>query len=108
MSNVSEVDVDVEDSAFLTMGIQSSSKSEIIVSLSMDFVRRDSHRTCFAIGDLGTLTWDALSGLINLYDPSLGRWLLHIKVLIQMCRAINSNLITLYLIRRNPMIHTVI
>ena len=77
LSNISELDVDVEDSAFLTMGIQSSFNSEIIVSLTMDFVRRDSHRTCCAIGDRGTLSWDGISGLTNLYDSSLRRWLIH-------------------------------
>ena len=77
LSNISDLDVDVEDSAFLTMGICSISNHETIVSLTMDFVRRDSHRTCCAIGDRGTLIWDGLSGLTNLYDPSLGRWLIH-------------------------------
>ena len=59
------------------MGIKNSSNSETVVSLSMDFVRRDCHRTCSAIGDRGTLVWDALSGLTNLYDSSLGRWVSH-------------------------------
>ena len=72
---VSNLEINVEDSAFLLLGIKTQSGSEIVVSLILDFVRRDSHRSCCVIGTQGTLLWDGLSSSTKYYDANQRNWI---------------------------------
>ncbi len=71
----SELEIDVEDSAFITLKFASSSGHPgPVASLCMDFVRHDTTRTCVAIGDAGTLRWNALDGVVELWKVSASEW----------------------------------
>jgi len=75
VGNCSDLDVDVEDFAAITMGVRSSfQKREIVTTLGMDFFRRDTQRVCIAIGDKGSLSWNAMTGKVEKFSPEEGRW----------------------------------
>ena len=40
----------------------------LVVSMTLDFVRHDQTRRCFAIGDRGTLVWDGILGTVTLHS----------------------------------------
>ena len=71
----SDLEIDVEDSAFITLQF-ASSKDEPgpVVSLCMDFVRHDTARTCVVIGSLGTLRWKALDGKVEYWKEGSTEW----------------------------------
>ena len=72
VSRQSDLDIDVEDTASLLMEIDGPVENKsIIASLNMDFVRHDTTRNCYAIGDKGTLSWDGISGMVQYY-PVMG------------------------------------
>lgn len=71
----SSLEVDVEDTAHVTMGFRPAGREPALVAaLSMDFVRHDTTRTCTIIGESGTLRFDAIAGTIELFDPIAGGW----------------------------------
>ena len=45
-----------------------------VAQLGMDFLRRDTTRTCTAIGAHGSLRWDAVAGRVDHFDPERGVW----------------------------------
>jgi predicted dehydrogenase len=45
-----------------------------VAQLGMDFLRRDTMRTCTAIGAAGSLRWDAVAGRVDYFDPRHGAW----------------------------------
>jgi predicted dehydrogenase len=68
VSKQSDLDIDVDDTASLLMEIDGPVENKsIIASLNMDFIRHDTTRTCYAIGDKGTLSWDGISGMVQYY-----------------------------------------
>ena len=75
LATKSELELDVEDSVHLTLGIeQKSSRKTLIATLNMDFIRRDSIRECQAVCEFGTIKWDGLENQISIYDSSLNKW----------------------------------
>lgn len=64
------LEIDVEDSAMLQIGFASGP----VAQLGMDFLRRDTTRTCTALGAEGSLRWDAVAGRVEHFDPEAGRW----------------------------------
>ena len=66
----SALEIDVEDSAMLQLGFTSGP----VAQLGMDFLRRDTTRTCTALGAEGSLRWDAVAGRVDHFDPEAGRW----------------------------------
>jgi predicted dehydrogenase len=75
LSKQSNLDIDVEDTAILTMGISSSNfDREILCNVNLDFVRHDPARSCTVIGENGTVKWDGLKGNINLFSRSSEIW----------------------------------
>ena len=71
----SELEVDVEDSAYLIMGISPNDNSEIITSiLAMDFIRHDNTRQCVVIGEKGSLKLDLIEGNVQKLDISKNKW----------------------------------
>lgn len=71
----SMLEIDVEDTAHLTLGfLPSSDSSQLVAGLTMDFVRRDPTRQCTAIGDAGSLRCDALLGTVALYRADANGW----------------------------------
>ena len=75
VSKQSNLEIDVEDLAQLNMGIKGRTNgSQIFCSLVLDFIRRDQTRQCYAIGEIGTLRWDGISGKVDVYKDSLSGW----------------------------------
>lgn len=71
----SKLEIDVEDSAYLTMTFSSKESNEgPTASLCMDFIRHDTTRTCTAIGENGTLKWNALTGVVELWEENADGW----------------------------------
>lgn len=69
VSRQSDLDIDVDDTASLLMEIDGPMENKsIIASLNMDFIRHDTTRNCYAIGDKGTLSWDGVNGMVQ-YCP---------------------------------------
>lgn len=72
---VSSLDIDVEDTALVTIGIQGDSAvTQVVGQLSLDFARRDRTRTVTAVCEAGTLRWDGVAGTVETYDSSESRW----------------------------------
>ena len=75
LSRQSGLDVDVEDTAHLTLGFAPSvGGHQLIGSLNLDFIRHDSTRLCTAIGEYGSLCWNGLTGEVVLYKSCEKEW----------------------------------
>jgi predicted dehydrogenase len=66
----SELEIDVEDCVMLNAGFVGGPVAQV----GMDFLRRDATRRCTAIGELGTLYWDAGEGAVSRFDPEREEW----------------------------------
>jgi predicted dehydrogenase len=70
----SSLEIDVEDTALVTIGIDGGQAStQVVGQLSLDFVRRDKTRTVTAVCEGGTLRWDGIAGTVAVYDASESR-----------------------------------
>lgn len=75
LARTSTLDVDVEDTAHLTLGLDYSTRdSQPICMLSMDFVRHDATRSCIAFGEKGVLRWNGLSGEVAFLEVGQTEW----------------------------------
>ena len=75
LSKQSNLEIDVEDMARITMGIKpKDSGNQIICSLDIDFIRKDQTRQCLAIGETGTLRWDGISGKVDVNNATSNGW----------------------------------
>jgi predicted dehydrogenase len=72
----SSMDIDVEDTVHLLLGIASrhEARSEAVASLSLDLIRHDATRVCTAIGDAGTLRWTHSSGVVEYFPAGGSAW----------------------------------
>lgn len=75
LSKQSALNIDVEDTVHLTLGF---SRAEImgtlIGTLNIDFIRHDTTRFCIAIGELGSLRWNGLTGMVEIYEAGANNW----------------------------------
>lgn len=72
---VSDLEIDVEDVAYLTIGFGGPGGAKWPVAmLAMDFVRHDTTRQCTVVGDKGTLRWDAIAGTVTVFDADSKGW----------------------------------
>jgi len=75
LSQQSELEIDVEDSANLTMGfLPNIGGRQLIGTLNLDLIRHDHTRACTAIGEKGTLRWNGLTGEVDLYEEDATSW----------------------------------
>ncbi len=74
ISKQSNLDIDVEDSANIILGLGNNKKGELIASLNMDFIRHDTTRKCFVIGEGGTLLWDGVLGKVEYFAKGDDDW----------------------------------
>ncbi|MCB1099204.1 MAG: Gfo/Idh/MocA family oxidoreductase [Verrucomicrobiae bacterium] len=75
LSKQSHFDIDVEDTAHLTIGFSPAEGGrQLIGVLSMDLVRQDHCRVCTAIGDKGTLRWNGLTGVVDSFPGDSSSW----------------------------------
>jgi predicted dehydrogenase len=75
----SSLEIDVEDSAFLTLGIVNKNNPNLVANLSMDFIRQDKRRNCVVVGDKGTLKWDGINQEVSLLKKDETIWTILFK-----------------------------
>lgn len=69
------LDVDVEDCVHLTLRFADRAGIRApVAQVNVDFVRRDTVRRCVAIGERGTLEWDAVQGTVRHFDGDTRTW----------------------------------
>ena len=71
----SSLEIDVEDSAFLTLGIENKVNPNLVANLSMDFIRHDIQRNCIVIGESGTLKWDGIIQQVSILKQGERSWI---------------------------------
>jgi predicted dehydrogenase len=72
----SDLDIDVEDSAYLILGFNSNEfGNDQGASLNLDFIRHDTTRRCIVIGDKGTLCWNGVEGTVNFFPSFEKEWI---------------------------------
>jgi len=75
LSQQSSLAIDVEDTAHLIIGfLPEDTNKQPIGVLSMDFIRHDTTRICTAIGDAGTLRWNGVTGVVELFKLEAKEW----------------------------------
>ena len=75
LTRQSELEIDVEDSAHLTLGFEANSAGhQIVANLNLDFIRHDRTRSCTAICETGTIRWDGTNGTVNVYEQNSDNW----------------------------------
>ena len=67
---LSDLDLDVEDTAALVLRFESGAIGEI----HLDYVQRDYSRSCTIIGDGGTIRCDLALAQTSVYTAAVGRW----------------------------------
>lgn len=70
----SGLEIDVEDTAHLVLGFQSAGALAPVASVNLDFIRHDTTRRCVAIGENGSLTWDAVKGTVEACFKGNAEW----------------------------------
>ena len=68
------LEIDVEDTALLTLGFAAADGASLVATLGMDLLRHDTTRCCTAIGEAGTLRWDAITGRVELFEKGGSAW----------------------------------
>jgi predicted dehydrogenase len=75
LSKQSALEIDVEDTAHLTLGFNGvEGAGALIGTLNLDFIRHDTTRLCTAIGELGSLRWNGLTGVVELFKAGESNW----------------------------------
>jgi len=75
LSRQSSLEIDVEDTAHLTVGFTSNSNGgQLIGTINLDFIRHDTTRLCTAIGETGSLRWNGLTGVVELFEAGAKEW----------------------------------
>jgi predicted dehydrogenase len=75
LSKQSTLEIDVEDSAHLTLGfLQNQEGTQLIGTLNLDFIRHDTTRICTVIGESGSLRWDGILGRVDLFQEGSTDW----------------------------------
>ena len=75
LTRQSALEIDVEDNAHLILGfVSTDDKCQLIGTVNLDFIRHDKTRSCTAIGENGTLRWNGLTGVVELYEAGANEW----------------------------------
>lgn len=71
----SVLEIDVEDTVHLILGFHGlTDRGPLVASLDIDFIRHDTVRLCTAIGEAGSLRWNALESKVEFYEPGGTAW----------------------------------
>jgi len=73
LARQSDLDIDVEDTAHLTLGFGEQGRP-LLAALTLDFIRHDTTRQCTIIGEMGSLRWNAISGSVEHYPAGSSAW----------------------------------
>lgn len=71
----SDLEIDVEDTAHLILGFAPDATGRLpVATVSLDFIRQDATRSCTAIGELGSLRWNGLTGQVAAMPTGNRAW----------------------------------
>lgn len=71
----SSLEINVEDTAHLILGFSRNSRGhELVATLNLDCIRHDTTRSCTAIGELGSLLWDGIAGVVYQRSNGASEW----------------------------------
>lgn len=71
----SALEIDVEDTVHLVLGFRELNQGRpLVASVDIDFIRHDTTRNCTAIGETGSLRWNAMGGKVEFYPASGTEW----------------------------------
>lgn len=71
----SGLEIDVEDTAHLILGfVPEPGTVPVMAALNMDCIRHDTTRTCTAIGERGSLRWNAATGSVEVFEQGGNAW----------------------------------
>jgi predicted dehydrogenase len=72
---ISDLEIDVEDYAKINMGYSGSyGESDMICSVSLDFFRKNSTRSCNVICANGSIKWDGINGTVSINNEKTKGW----------------------------------
>lgn len=75
VGRTSDLDIDVDDTALITLGYQSSGPaSPLVGTVALDFVRRDRTRSVTAVCEEVTLRWDGIAGRVEVLRVGGTEW----------------------------------
>ncbi len=75
LSKQSNLDIDVEDTAHITLGFEAGPDAHYLIGVvNLDFIRHDAIRICIAIGEKGSLRWNALTGEVDIFEVDVKEW----------------------------------
>ena len=75
LSRQSSLEIDVEDTAHLILGFAPAADgNKLIGTVNLDFIRHDTTRLCTAIGEKGSLRWNGLTGVVELFEVGAKEW----------------------------------
>ena len=71
LSKQSMLDIDVEDNVNIIIAFKNTN---LVASLSLDFIRHDKVRMCHVIGEKGSLRWNGLNDQVDLFEANSDGW----------------------------------
>ena len=75
LSQQSKLEINVEDTAHLILGFSSMIDGfQLIGTVNLDFIRHDTTRLCTAIGENGSLRWNGLTGVVDIFEAGSSEW----------------------------------
>ncbi|MEK7248656.1 MAG: Gfo/Idh/MocA family oxidoreductase, partial [Chloroflexota bacterium] len=75
LSRQGTLEIDVEDSAHLVLRFASvDNQMPLLATLNMDFLRHDTTRGCTVIGETGSLRWNAITGVVDVFEAGSTGW----------------------------------
>jgi len=75
LTQQSDLEIDVEDTAHLFLGFGANgTERPLVASVNLDFIRQDTTRLCTAIGKLGSLRWNGITGTLELWALGAQDW----------------------------------
>ena len=75
LSKQSKLEIDVEDTAHIILKFkQKENNTNLVASLSLDFIRHDKVRSCHVMGEKASLKWNGLTGDIDLFKSNNSEW----------------------------------
>jgi len=75
LTQQSDLEIDVEDSANLILGfVAKGTERPLVATVNLDFIRQDTTRSCTAIGKIGSLRWNGITGTVELWACGTHGW----------------------------------
>lgn len=75
MHKKSSLEINVEDLVHIIFeSYPDFQDSPIVGTINLDFIRHDKTRSCIAIGENGSIRWNGLTGVIDIFESHSNEW----------------------------------